>query len=170
MVGDFLIISHTPSALFFQKSGPAFGKAALTLLGIVVLPGILGRFDIQIPITRVITLFRRQLGILTFLLAFTHYQHVRFAPKGLKFDLALFEVFGILALSLMALLFLTSNNLSVAKMGKWWKRLHRLIYVILWLVVLHTALQSSKWTALIGVFAALEIISLGYSYLKKGKI
>src|SRR3989344_4257887 len=46
---------------FFYTNGLYFGRTALTLLGIVVLPGILGRVGIEIKITRIITLFRRQL-------------------------------------------------------------------------------------------------------------
>src|SRR3989338_6900565 len=52
----------------FYTTGVFFGRTALTLLGIVVLLGILGRFAIEIKITRIITLFRRQLGILVFVL------------------------------------------------------------------------------------------------------
>jgi DMSO/TMAO reductase YedYZ heme-binding membrane subunit len=68
-------------------------------------------------------------------------------------------------------MFLTSNNLSVKRLGKWWKRLHRVVYIVVWLLVLHTGLQRiSVWTYFIGVFAVLEIGSLIYNYLKKKQV
>lgn len=157
----------------FYRIGVYFGRGALVLLGIIVLPGILGRLGVEVKITRIITLFRRQLGITTFLIAFTHYQLARgflFFSGKIPFILPrpLFETIGFLALSLMFLMFLTSNNLSVKRLGKWWKRLHRIIYLILWLLVLHTGLQRiSFWTWLIGIMAILEVVSLIYNYFKK---
>src|SRR3972149_7519340 len=168
--GYFTFVNHPLGRTFYQV-GVNFGRAALVLLAIVVLPGILGRFQIEIPITRIITLFRRQLGITVFLLAFTHYQLVRgllFYSKQMPFILPrpLFEFFGFWALTFLFLMFLTSNNFSVKKLGKWWKRLHRIVYLVLWLLVLHTGLQRiSVWTYLIGIFAVLEIVSFFYSYL-----
>jgi len=156
----------------FYTIGVFFGRTALTLLGIVVLPGILGRFAIEIKITRIITLFRRQLGILVFVLAFSHYQLVRgisiYTGQIPLMPRPVFEVLGTSALFLMFFMFLTSNNFSVRKLGKNWKRLHRIVYIILWLLVLHTGLQRvSIWSVFILTFAILELASLIYDYLKK---
>ncbi|MBI4037426.1 ferric reductase-like transmembrane domain-containing protein [Candidatus Curtissbacteria bacterium] len=161
-----------PGSSYLYSLGVKFGQGAITLLGIVVIPGILGRFGIEIPITRTITLFRRRLGILVFLLGLTHYLLVRLLSIILgyiKFQIfpPLFELLGMSTLSLLFLLFLTSNNKSVRSLGKWWKRLHRLIYLVLWLLVFHTGLQRiSKWTLFIGLFALLEIISFIYLKMK----
>ena len=156
----------------FYTIGVFFGRTALTLLGIVVLPGILGRFAVEIKLTRIITLFRRQLGILVFVLAFSHYQLVRgisiYTGQVPLFPRPIFEVIGTSALFLMFFMFLTSNNFSVRKLGKNWKRLHRIVYIILWLLVLHTGLQRvSIWSVFILTFAILELASLIYDYLKK---
>src|SRR3990167_10308305 len=142
----------------FYTIGVFFGRTALTLLGIVVLPGILGRFGVEIKITRIITLFRRQLGILVFVLAFSHYQLVRgisiYTGQIPLFPRPIFEVLGTSALFLMFFMFVTSNNFSHKKLGKNWKRLHRVVYVILWLLVLHTGLQRiSIWSVFILTFA-----------------
>ena len=157
---------------FFYTIGVFFGRTALTLLGIVVLPGILGRFDVQIKVTRIITLFRRQLGILVFVLAFSHYQLVRgisiYTGQIPLFPRPIFEIMGTSALFLLFFMFLTSNNFSQKKLGKNWKRLHRVVYLILWLLVLHTGLQRiSIWSLFIFTFAILELASLIYNYLKK---
>lgn len=179
LIITFLIISFPLAAAknagfdFLVENVAYFGRVALLLLLTIVTPGILGRFNIQIKITRIITIYRRQLGILTFLVVFTHY-HLVNLPKfaGLEpFTLSfpLFQSIGFFALFLLSFLFLTSNNFSVRRLGKWWKRLHRLIYIVLLLVLLHTALQRvSIWSILAGIFFVLEIVSLAYAYIKGG--
>lgn len=147
------------------------GRAAVSVLAVVLLPGILGRFGIQIKVTRVITFYRRQLGITTFLLSFTHGMLVRVIGRlaAGEFPFAtrpLFELFGTLALSLLFFLFITSNDMSVKSLGHWWKRLHRLVYVIVWFILFHTILQRvSVWSITIGAVSILELVSLLWSSL-----
>lgn len=123
-VGSFYIFSGYDLAETFQFTiGPWMGRIALILLGIVILPGILGRFRIEIPITRIVTLFRRQLGITVFLIALTHYEFVRGIPLlsgqiPFSIPFPLFEIASFYALMIMFFMFLTSNNASVKKMGK----------------------------------------------------
>ncbi|MCR4324641.1 MAG: ferric reductase-like transmembrane domain-containing protein [Candidatus Curtissbacteria bacterium] len=171
-LGTYFEKSVGPYFQTFYDLGRTMGQAAIILLGIVVLPGILGRFGIEIRITRIITVFRRQLGILVFILAFSHFYLVRFMPwvTGL-FPFwtvwQLFEYLGAAALSLLFVMFLTSNNYSMRTLGRWWKRTHRIVYVVLWLLVLHTGLQRiSIWSVFIFIFAALEVASLLYARFK----
>ena len=170
--GYFIFTSHPLSITFMTTVGKNLGRVALVLLGVVVLPGILGRFQIEIPITRTITLFRRQLGITVFLLALTHYELVRgiliLSGQIPLFPRPLFEMLGTFSLFLLFFMFLTSNNFSVKKLGRWWKRLHRIVYLIIWLLVLHTTLQRiSVWSVFIFIFATLEVISWIYHLLHK---
>jgi len=150
-----------------------FGRAALLVILVVITPGILGRFNIQIKISRVITLYRRRLGILVFMLAFTH-AHLISLPKlaGIEpfvIPPPLFQSFGLSALLILSIMFLTSNNFSVRRLGKWWKYVHRLVYIALLLILLHTSLQRvSIWSILAVVFFVLEIISLVFAYIKGG--
>lgn len=176
IAGSIAIVQQLPSAGLFYKIGVWSGRAAVTMLAIVLIPGILGRFGIQIKVTRVITFYRRQLGITTFLLAFTHGMLVRIVARlalgQYPLDRApLFELFGTLALSFMFFLFITSNDVSVKHLGPWWKRLHRLVYVIVWLVLFHTLLQRvSVWSVTIGAVAILEVVSfLWSSRLRSGR-
>lgn len=169
ILGGYFIASGDPLGDTFRFTiGPWLGRIALILLAIVALPGILGRFRIEIPITRVITLFRRQLGITTFLIAYGHYSFVRgiaYIAKIIPFKLPLpiFEAVALWAFMILFVMFLTSNSFSVKKMGKWWKRLHRFVYVAMWLLVLHTILQRiSIWSVLIFIFALLEAASWIY--------
>ena len=148
-----------------------FGRISLLVLLIVITPGILGRFNIQIRISRILTLYRRRLGILVFLLGFTHY-HIISLPKLVGTEpnvLPPFQIFGLTALVILFVMFLTSNNFSQRRLGKWWKRLHRLIYVVVLLILIHTLMQRvSIWSILAGIFFVLEISSLAYAYIKGG--
>jgi sulfoxide reductase heme-binding subunit YedZ len=172
------------AAIYFEKAaisagpyalGVNFGRAALLTLGLVVLPGILGRFRIELPITRIITAYRRQFGILVFALAFIHFSLVRlllYLSGAMAFILPrpTFEVMGTFSLTILFLMFLTSNNLSKKTLKTWWKKLHRLVYVVLWILVLHTGLQKiSIWTLFIFTFASVEVISWVYYFLTKSK-
>ena len=156
---------------FFAKNRAWFGRIGLLVLLIVITPGILGRFNIQIKVTRIITLYRRRLGILVFLLGFTH-AHIVSLPKVAGTEpniLPLFQRIGITALMILFVMFLTSNNFSVRKLGKWWKRIHRLIYVVVLLILIHTLMQRvSIWSVLAGIFFVLEISSLAYAFIKGG--
>ena len=178
LIGSYSYFSQKEFNQFFYDLGVWYGRAALFMLSLTVLPGMLGRFRIKIPISYVITRYRRQFGITVFLLAFSHYSLINLAPQlsGI-FPLMLwpgllFMQLGLVALILLFLMFITSNSWSVIKMKDWWKRLHRIVYVILWLVLFHVFLQNktSFWTIWIGAVAVLEVVSLFYHYLiRKGK-
>lgn len=151
-----------------------YGRSALFVLSLTVLPGILGRFKIRIPITFFITRFRRQFGILVFILSFSHVWIYYFLPRitaNINISLIpgmLFLQFGFFAFILLLPLFLTSNNFSQVFLKNWWKRLHRIIYIILLLVLGHTILQRlSFWSIWIGMIAFLEVISLTYDQFKR---
>lgn len=173
--GGYLTVTSGAISAFWYSLGRHFGQLALVLLGVVVLPGILGRLRVEIRITRIITIYRRQLGILTFACAFLHFSLVRLfhwiaGTLSVTFPISGFERWGFYALAIMSLLFLTSNNFSVRNLGKWWKKLHRFIYVILWLLVLHTAIQRiSVWSLFILFFAILEVVSWIVMVLRKGR-
>jgi len=171
LVSAYSIYNDQEIYNFFAINRAWFGRIALLVLLFVLLPGIIGRFGIDIKVSRIITVYRRRLGILVFLLALTHYNIITL-PKitGLEpFSFPLFQIIGFNALVLLSILFLTSNDFSVKKFGKWWKWIHRLIYVILFLVLLHTAFQrTSVWSILAGVFFAAEISSFMYAYVKGG--
>jgi sulfoxide reductase heme-binding subunit YedZ len=172
-VGHYLYFSDPTTQAPIYSLGKKCGQLVIGLLGMVVMPGILGRLGIEIMMTRIITLFRRQIGISIFLLSFAHYSFVKSLPSfygGVLplMNLVAFELMGLLAFIILFLMFLTSNNWGIRKLGKWWKRLHRFVYAVLWLLVLHTGLQKiSIWSAGIFAVAVLEIVSLIYHHLKK---
>ncbi|OGK16702.1 hypothetical protein A2774_00175 [Candidatus Roizmanbacteria bacterium RIFCSPHIGHO2_01_FULL_39_12c] len=165
---------HTDDTdILFYDLGVWYGRLGLFMLTLTVLPGIFGRLKIKIPISYFITRFRRQFGILVFALAFGHafivyfLPQIAYNPKLFKIPSGLFRQFGFFAILLLLPLFLTSNNWSQRVLKNWWKRLHGVIYVILWLVFGHVALQRlSFWSVWIGLIALLEVISLAVDFLK----
>ncbi len=155
--------------------GELAGKISLALFCITIAPGIFRRFSIRSSLISLIMLYRRHLGISTFAFAFYHYAAIRLFPILFAGDpimsIPLFEVFGVLSLYAMSLLFFTSNGWSVQHLGKWWGRIHMLIYIIAWGIFSHVILQGiSFWSLLIGMFASLETLSLVYSYTIKRSI
>ena len=88
--------------------------------------------------------FRRTLGVLTFTYAFCHVLAYMvfesdFDPAFLIEDIRnrRFILFGALAAIPMLLLGITSNNFSVGKLGRAWKKLHMLVFPIAILAALH---------------------------------
>jgi len=148
--------------------GEMSGKLALITFCIVITPGILRRFGIRNMLTSFLMVIRRHLGITMFSLAFLHYSSIRLFPiifGGVPpiIPPPLFEFIGVAALYSLAPIFITSNDSSVSKLGPWWRRIHSMVYFIVWLLFLHVALQEvGIWTILIGLFALAETASLIY--------
>ena len=88
--------------------------------------------------------FRRMLGLYVFFYACCHFLVWFVADHAFDFGDMLEDIidrpyitFGFSALMLLIPLAITSNNASLRKLGKSWKKLHRLVYLILVLGVLH---------------------------------
>ena len=141
---------------------------SVVFFSLAVLPGVFGRIGVTgfLKQTQVILmLFRRQNGVLMYLLAIGHYLLIRLFPfiflGSNLISLSLFEIFGMTAFLLTAPLFLTSNDFSQRKLAHRWSILHRLVYIICWLIFLHLAtMPRVVWaTILIYLVSLLEIIS-----------
>lgn len=159
-------IGHSTTT-FFYELGLHCGELALLLLIVTATPGMCRRFHLNFFWVNILMNFRRYLGISVFLLALSHSILVRFVLSGFL-PLAVFEMFGLSALLCLFPMFLTSNDWSTHVLGPWWKRLHSLIYVILWLIFLHVGLQAlSIWSVLIGITAFLEVVSLIFAWWEK---
>jgi DMSO/TMAO reductase YedYZ heme-binding membrane subunit len=157
-------------SVFNYRLGIWCGRVGIVVYVCTIIPGILRRFKIHHPLGQTLMLFRRQTGVMAFLLVLLHGWFnkgfgIVFAGRPLL-PLALYSIFGISAGLLLLLLFLTSNDMSIRLMGVWWERLHWLTYVIVWLIFLHVALlQVSIWSVIIGFFAVLEVVSHLYALL-----
>ena len=116
------------------------GRYALTLLLLTLVP----------TVVRTVTGFgevmrlRRPLGLYTFLYAALHF--LAFAGLDFGFRVGLIvttivesrrEIVGLVALAILGLLALTSIRSLMRELGKTWKVVHRLVYAVGGLVVLH---------------------------------
>lgn len=87
---------------------------------------------------------RRQLGLWCFTYALLHLSAYAVFLLGADIGQLLIDlrkrpyiIVGALAFTGLAMLALTSNRFSIRRLGARWKRLHRLIYVILLLALVH---------------------------------
>lgn len=88
--------------------------------------------------------FRRALGLLTFWYVAMHFAVYLLLDRGLYWDAIIgdiakrpFITFGFAALVLLVPLAITSNRLSIRKLGTRWRMLHRLVYAIAVLAGIH---------------------------------
>ena len=93
--------------------------------------------------------YRRALGLLTFYYALMHFTVYIVLDQALDLSAVLddvlkrpFIMFGMAGLAMLIPLALTSNNLSIRRLGKNWIWLHRLIYIIAASGALHFALST----------------------------
>lgn len=153
--------------------GKNMGTLSLILFIITLIPSMIRRFGLSKEFSLLIKLtlpVRRQFGILMFMTAFTHYLAMKVIPT-LQFKLPPslpdYQAFGLAAIILSLALFITSNNWSTRKLKSNWKKLHRLTYVIGWLIfghVLLISLRSGEGLSIqaiaIGIVMVLEMASL----------
>lgn len=151
-VGVFLAASAPPLywlylALFGQL-GPDPGKTLVDNLGL----GALILLLITLAMTPLQQLsrwggwiaVRRQLGLWCFAYVTLHLSGYVLFIAGLRLDLVLRDLYerpyiivGALAFLGLLALAVTSNRFSIRKLGRKWKALHRLVYGILLLALLH---------------------------------
>ena len=168
LLGSYATAVHNPYAIAFYDFARDCGEYAIVLFILVSIPGIARRFQFQHKLIMLVMMFRRQLGILTYMFVLIHSMILRIVPWLMKeypvLPMEIFILCGICANALLFLLFITSNDWSVKKLGDWWGKIHDLMYVIVWCIFAHVALQSiGTWTVLIGATALLQLASHIYA-------
>ncbi len=153
----------------FYSYGMILGLIAFVFFIFTLTPGILARFGLKNKLILWLTAFRRELGKLMFLFAFAHYLTIKVLPgisMNIVPDFPIYQTIGFIALNLTFLLFITSTNRAQKKLGLWWKRLHRLVYITVWIIFLHVALAQGFTiiSALVFLLAFLETMSLANYY------
>ncbi|PIY80872.1 MAG: hypothetical protein COY80_00445 [Candidatus Pacebacteria bacterium CG_4_10_14_0_8_um_filter_42_14] len=159
-----------PSLILLDEVGKKFGTLGFLLYVSTLAPSLIRRLKIPLlqPIGVVLMVFRRHLGILMFLSIYLHqfftttlialviakFNFSQFAPNLLSH-----HIVGYVALGILFPLWLTSNDFSVKRMGKWWKVLHRFTYLAMFFIMVHVALVGEPLYAItLGMIAILEII------------
>lgn len=147
--------------------GRFFAQSSVILLSLVLLPGITRRLKKGLIIHHTLMPFRRHIGILMFLTAWSHSSLNHILPGILIGNLLspppLFVIWGMIALSLAVPLFLTSNDYSLHLLKRNWARLHKLAYILPLIVLAHIALQQS----LLSIVAAVTLVLLIASFLRQ---
>tara|TARA_B100000519_G_C14048099_1_gene346025 strand:- start:34 stop:615 length:582 start_codon:yes stop_codon:yes gene_type:complete len=119
---------------------------------------------------------RRMIGLFTFFYATIHLLSWMAFILGFRWFAIAEELVerpyitvGFLAYVILVLLGVTSTNTMIRKLGKNWKRLHKLIYLASLLVIIHLLwiLRTDMTEAVI--YGALLAILLGYRVLRKLK-
>jgi sulfoxide reductase heme-binding subunit YedZ len=116
---------------------------------------------------------RRPLGLYAFLYAFAHF--LIFAGLDYRFDLTFlpdailekpFILLGLASLIILTLLAITSFRWWMKRLGKNWKRLHKLIYLAVLLVLIHFAWsQKGDLSRLQGDILQPVLFSMGVGIL-----
>jgi methionine sulfoxide reductase heme-binding subunit len=123
------------------------GRYALAFLFLSLVPGAVQRVSRLAGASR----FRRPLGLLAFFYALAHL--LTYAGVDYRFDLGLlwadvprnpFVLLGTAALLLLVPLALTSTDGWVRRLGRNWRRLHRLVYLSAGVAVFHYAWRSKE--------------------------
>ena len=124
--------------------------------------------------------YRRTLGVTTFVYAVLHFLAYAWLDKGLVLDAIVRDVLkrnfilvGVLALTLMTPLALTSFNRAIKAMGgKRWQALHKLVYLVSLLGLLHFYWKKSAKNDLgeVLVYAAILAVLLGWRVMRKGGV
>ena len=117
---------------------------------------------------------RRMLGVGAFCWAALHLvlyiasQDYDLVHVASEIVLRYYLTIGFVALAGLALLAATSTDAMVSRLGPWWKRLHRAVYGIAALAILHFFMQSkldaSEATLMAGLFLTLMIYRLAIRF------
>lgn len=165
------------SGFLFPEMRKDSGDMALKVLILILFLSPLASVT-RMPLLRVAMGFRRELGILMAYLAMVHGIGYVADPAFLEFsvtpylpgDIWSIEPFllsGMAALLLVFPLLLTSNTFMLRKLGgARWKRLHRLVYPLFVLVVLHRFSVSGGLSDGFGNAVEAVLLLGGYSFLK----
>jgi sulfoxide reductase heme-binding subunit YedZ len=152
--------------------GIQIGKFALSFLVFILFAK---PFSLLLPsvgwLKQVISM-RRELGVATFYLAFFHVlmmlaaADVLFRPNLWAPVYTNWMYFGLGALVILFLMYVTSNTYSVRLLKRNWKRLHRLAYVALLLALLH-AIGIKQGPVLSAIVIYVVYISLRFFVVRR---
>ncbi|ENA32942.1 MULTISPECIES: protein-methionine-sulfoxide reductase heme-binding subunit MsrQ [Pseudomonas] len=167
--------------------GPDPGKVIIDRLGLGALVLLLITLSLT-PLQKMTSwkgwaLVRRQLGLWTFTYVALHFCSYLafvlgwdFSRLGIELQKRPYVIVGFIAVLGLLPLALTSNRYSMRKLGKQWKRLHRLIYIALVMALLHmfwiTRSDIREWLIYASIGGLLLVLRLPFiaTQLRQKKI
>ncbi|MEM5799298.1 MAG: ferric reductase-like transmembrane domain-containing protein [Candidatus Aenigmatarchaeota archaeon] len=175
----FLVKILSPQERLITSLVSTFGFISLILIIIILSLPLFVKYK-NTSLTRYLLSERRWIGIYTFIFALIHFSLVFYFFFGLDINKILnnknrlYLSLGGIALLFLFLMTITSNNYSVRKLGKNWKRLHYLIYPALVLILIHSfniglIYMKNFWLKIIVLIMILIIILLKFYKSKKSK-
>ena len=180
LIGYFVIwgmysSGQLKSVSLLLDMGRKLGTTAFIFYVLTLLPSMARRlkFPQLFPIMSILLPFRRQFGVLMFLTAFAHQGFTTILPNlvfidfdysKLALQLLAHHIIGYVAWWLLFPLWLSSTDLAIKKLGKWWKRIHKLTYVAIFAIMAHVALTNS-WLY-VAILAAI-LLGNGWALAKK---
>ncbi|HTV50287.1 MAG TPA: protein-methionine-sulfoxide reductase heme-binding subunit MsrQ [Steroidobacteraceae bacterium] len=148
----------------------ALGKTALNLLLITLLVTPLRQLT---GFTHLVRL-RRMLGLFAFTYALLHFLSYLILDQQLNFRGVLHDIakrpyitVGFTALVLLVPLAITSTNRMMRRLGRRWVQLHRLIYLIAILGVIHYYWQVKRDVREPLLYAGMLAVLLGYRFVRR---
>ncbi len=117
--------------------------------------------------------FRRALGLLAFWYVVMHFTVYLTLDRGLLWDTIIpdivrrpFITLGFAAFVLLVPLAATSNRLSIRRLGRNWRLLHRLVYVAISLAAIHYLLATKVLDPTQVLHVGLVVVLLGYRLVR----
>jgi sulfoxide reductase heme-binding subunit YedZ len=117
--------------------------------------------------------FRRAFGLLAFYYVLFHFLTYFVLDRAMNLPVIYVDIFkrpyiiiGMVAFICLIALALTSNNYAIRAMGRAWGRLHRLVYLIATLGIIHFFMAVKSWPPRPFVYAALIAVLLGYRLVR----
>lgn len=116
--------------------------------------------------------FRRALGLLTFYYVLFHFLTYFILDRGMNLPVIAVDIFkrpyiivGMIAFICLIALAVTSNNRAIRAMGRAWGQLHRLVYLVAVLGVVHFFMAVKSWPPRPFIYASIIAVLLGYRLL-----
>lgn len=113
--------------------------------------------------------YRRALGLLAFYYVLAHFTVYLTLDRGLILSSIAGDILkrpyimlGMAGLLMLIPLAITSNRASIRRLGPMWNRLHKLVYPVLIVAVLHYALSLKVISAEPAFYIVVAILLLGY--------
>ncbi|MEO1035507.1 MAG: ferric reductase-like transmembrane domain-containing protein [Pseudomonadota bacterium] len=165
----FIGFAYATERLFYGEVVHLTGLRAVQFLVATFALGAITRVFRRARWPKLLLRFRRDLGLMVFFLAAAHtavyvqrHDNARIASEAVTGEYGT----GWIALIVFLLLALTSNNASVRRLGRNWKRLHRLAYAAAglslahwWLTAFDPMVATPYVAATIAVLVAAPIVS-----------
>lgn len=164
VLGFYLFKENPDLYIVLYSLAGKVGTIALVLFLGALLPGIFQRFKFLPLVSASIVLFRRQIGILMFFCALVHSMYISTIPAIMSGITSLDELppnalTGMLTIIILFPVWITSNDISQKKLGKFWKTIQRLTYFAMITIFFHVAMIEKSAAVLTITVFALEIAS-----------